>query len=297
MEPLLERIARGDRLVGDGALGTMLMEAGLPPGEPPERWILDRPEVLRDLARQYVDAGADLATTNTFGASPLRLRAHGLDAQAAALNTRAAEIARDAVAGRAYVAGSVGPTGLLLAPLGDADPADVFDGFRLQVAALASGGADVICIETMSDLEEAALAVRGARSAAPQLPVIVTMTFNVTPRGPFTVMGVDVPAAVTRLAAEGADLLGANCGTGADAMRHVAEAFAAIATRPFVFQPNAGLPERRDGRLVYPQPPELFAAQAAPLARVAAIVGGCCGTTPAHITALRARVQGLGFRA
>ena len=290
MQPLLDRVGRGERLVGDGALGTMLLAAGLPPGEAPERWTLEQPDILGGIAREYRDAGADLLTTNTFGASPLRLRMHGLENEAAALNTRAAEIAREAAAGRAYVSGSVGPTGLLLAPLGDADPLEVADGFYRQIAALAAGGADAICIETMSDLEEASLAVRAARRAAPLLPILATMTFDVTPRGIFTVMGVTVQAACTRLAAEGAQLLGANCGAGADAMRVVAEAFAGCSPLPLVFQPNAGLPQRQEGRLVYPQSPVAFAAETAPLARYAAIVGGCCGTTPAHIAALRQHI-------
>jgi 5-methyltetrahydrofolate--homocysteine methyltransferase len=291
MEPLLTRVARGERLIGDGALGTMLIAAGLPSGEAPERWTLERPDTLRGLARDYLEAGADLLTTNTFGASPLRLRAHGLETLAASLNTRAAEIAREAAAGRAYVSGSVGPTGLLLAPLGDADPLEVADGFYRQIAALAAGGADVICIETMSDLEEASLAVRAARSAVPHLPIVVTLTFNVTPRGAFTVMGVTVEAACARLQTEGTHLLGANCGTGADDMRIVAEAFAGCSPLPLVFQPNAGLPQRQEGRLVYPQSPVAFAAETAPLARYAAIVGGCCGTTPAHIAALRQHIE------
>jgi 5-methyltetrahydrofolate--homocysteine methyltransferase len=228
-----------------------------------------------------------LLTTNTFGASPLRLRAHSLENETDTFNVRAAEITREAAAGRAYVAGSVGPTGLLLAPLGDVDPREVGEGFHRQIAALAAGGADLICIETMSDLEEASLAVRAARHAAPHLPVIVTMTFNLSPRGAVTIMGVNVQATCAALQAEGAHLIGANCGTGAHAMRAVAKEFARFSTLPLVFQPNAGLPERQAGRLVYPQSCAVFAANAAPLAHVAAVVGGCCGTTPAHIAALR----------
>lgn len=291
MESFLKRVRRGERLVGDGAVGTMLIAAGLPLGQAPERWTLERPDLLRDIARQYLDAGADLLTTNTFGASPLRLRAHGLENETDTLNVRAAEIAREAAAGRAYVAGSVGPTGLLLAPLGDVDPRVAGEGFQRQIAALAAGGVDLICIETMSDLEEASLAVRAARHAAPHLPVIVTLTFNPGPRGAVTIMGVTVQAACAALQAEGAHLVGANCGTGATAMRPVAEEFARFSTLPLVFQPNAGLPERHAGQLVYPQSCAAFAAEAAPLARVAAIVGGCCGTTPAHIAALRGALR------
>jgi 5-methyltetrahydrofolate--homocysteine methyltransferase len=227
-------------------------------------------------------------TTNTFGGSPLRLRAHGLDARVSEINTQGVELARAAAGSRAYVLGSVGPTGRLLKPLGDVDPKEVLDGFRVQIAALAAAGADAICIETMTDLNEAALAVEAAGEEAAGLPVFCTMTFDLTPRGAFTVMGVDVPRACARLQDCGADVLGANCGSGPDAMVLVAREFSRATTLPLIFQPNAGLPAHREGRMVYPQSASAFAAQAAALVELATIVGGCCGTTPAHILALRA---------
>ncbi len=264
------------------------MARGLPPGQPPERWTLDRPEALAEIAVLYVDAGANLITTNTFGASPLRLRMHGLEADTDRLNARAVEIVREAVGRRAYVSASVGPTGHLLLPLGDASADSMYDGFVRQIRALASAGADAICIETMTDIEEATLAVRAAKATAPELPVLASMSFDITRRGAFTVMGVSPAAAAARLGDVGADVVGANCGTGPAAMREVAGEFAAASTRPGIFQPNAGLPEQTSDGLVYPQTPETFAREAAELARagVGGIVGGCCGTTPEHIKAL-----------
>jgi 5-methyltetrahydrofolate--homocysteine methyltransferase len=188
------------------------------------------------------------------------------------------------------VVGSIGPTGRLFKPIGDVDAAVVLDGFCRQVAALAGAGVDGFCVETMTDLEEAVLAVEAVRREAPGLPVFATMSFDLTPRGPFTIMGVSVARAAARLEEAGADAIGANCGTGPDSMLVVARAFAEATTLPLIFQPNAGLPQRLDDRLVYPQTAASFAAQAAQLASHATIVGGCCGTTPAHIAALKALV-------
>jgi 5-methyltetrahydrofolate--homocysteine methyltransferase len=288
VKSLADRLRRRERLVADGAIGTMLIARGLPPGEPPERWTLEQPGVVEAVAREYAEAGAELMTTNTFGGSPLRLRAHGLETHISEINSKGVELARAAAGPQGYVLGSVGPTGRLLKPLGDVDAHEVLDGFRMQVAALAAAGADAICIETMTDLNEAALALEAAKAEAASLPVFCTMTFDLTPRGAFTVMGVDVARACARLQDCGADALGANCGSGPDAMVLVAREFSRATTMPLIFQPNAGLPEHREGRLVYPQAPAAFAAQAAALAEMATIIGGCCGTTPAHILALRA---------
>lgn len=290
MKPLIDRVRRRERIVGDGALGTMLIARGLPAGDPPERWNVERPHVLEEIARAYADAGAEMVTTNSFGGSPLRLRTHGLESRLEDFNAAAVTLARAGIEGRGHVIGSIGPTGHLLKPFGDVDPAAVLDGFCRQAAALAGAGVDGFCIETMTDLEEAALAIEAVRREAPGLPVFATMSFDVTPRGPFTVMGVSVARAAARLEDAGADAIGANCGTGPDAMVVIARAFAETTTLPLIFQPNAGLPQRRDGRLVYPQTPDSFAAQAAQLAAHATIVGGCCGTTPAHIAALKALV-------
>ena len=288
MKDLLTRLRAGDVLVGDGAWGTLLMARGVRPGEAPESLNLTRPGVIEEIALLYLEAGADLITTNTFGGSPARLRQFGLDGETEAVNRAAVEAVRRAARGRAYVSASVGPSGHLLKPYGDADPADIGAGYERQIRALVEAGADLVCIETMTDLAEAALAVRAARTVAPDLPVMATMTFETTRRGFFTVMGVSVAQAIRGLSEAGADILGSNCGNGSAAMVAIAGDFKALTGRPIAIQPNAGLPEPRDGSLVYPETPGFMAEQARGLlAAGVAIIGGCCGTTPAHIRALR----------
>jgi 5-methyltetrahydrofolate--homocysteine methyltransferase len=288
MTDLLTRLATGRVLVGDGAWGTLLLARGLRQGEPPEGVNLTRPEVLEDIATQYLEAGADLITTNTFGGSPARLRQFGLDGQTEAINSAAVVAVRRVAQGHAYTSASVGPSGHLLKPYGDADPADIGAGFERQMRALAEAGADLLCIETMTDLAEAVLAVRAARTVAPSLPVMATMTFESTRRGFFTVMGASIELAVRGLSDAGADILGSNCGNGSEAMVAIAREFRARTARPIAIQPNAGLPQPLAGVLVYPETPEFMAEQARELlAAGVAIIGGCCGTTPAHTRALR----------
>jgi 5-methyltetrahydrofolate--homocysteine methyltransferase len=292
MTDLRTRLTAGDVLVGDGAWGTQLMARGVLPGEAPESLNLTQPGVIEEIAALYVDAGADLITTNTFGGSPARLRQFGLDGQTEAVNRAAVEAVRRAAGGRAYASASVGPSGHLMKPYGDADPVDIGAGYERQIRALAEAGADLICIETMTDLAEAVLAVRAAKSVAPDLPVIATMTFETTRRGFFTVMGVSVAQAVRGLSEAGADILGSNCGNGSVTMVAIAREFRALTGLPIAIQPNAGLPEPLDGRLVYPETPEFMAEQARGLlAAGVAVIGGCCGTTPAHVRALRAMVS------
>jgi 5-methyltetrahydrofolate--homocysteine methyltransferase len=274
MRDFRQRLSQG-AIVGDGAWGSLLG------GAPPEKVTLDDPGAIADIARRYVDAGAEMITTNTFGASPMRLAQHRLFSHFEEINRRGVEIVRDAIGDGAFVNASIGPCARLLAPLGDADPTAVERGFAEQARILIDAGADVICIETMTDLQEALLAIRAVRTASATVPIIATMTFEITRRGPYTVMGTSVAEAATKLAAAGADIVGANCGTGVDEMLAVADAFLECATVPVAVQPNAGLPP-------HPDTPERFGRALAPLRdRGIAIVGGCCGTTPAHIAALR----------
>lgn len=288
MRPLLEQLNTGHVVVGDGALGTLLMARGLKPGEPPESINLTRREWLEDIARQYLEAGSQIVTTNTFGGSPLRLAQYGLDAETEAINRAAVAAVRRVVGDRAYVSASVGPCGHVLAPYGDADPAVVAAGFERQIGALFDAGIDLICIETMIDLQEAARAVRAARAVAPGVPVMATMTFERTRRGLFTVMGVSVEQAARGLTEAGADIVGSNCGNGSEIMIEVALAFRACTDRPLAIQPNAGLPEQRGTTLVYPETPEFMAEKAVALLGAGVLlIGGCCGTTPDHIRAIR----------
>ncbi len=292
MEGLLTRLKRGDVLVGDGAWGTQLMQRGLPADQPPEWFALEKPETIEEVARLYVEAGADLVTTDTFGGTSFRLRLHGLDGERERVNRQAVEAVKRAVGGRALVSGSVGPSGQLLEPIGDTSPDAVEEAFAEQIAALASAGADVLCVETMGDLTEATRAVKAARSVAPGVPVMATMTFEPTPRGYFTVMGVSVEKAVAGLEAAGADVVGSNCGTGIGDMVGVARQMVRATRLPLIIQPNAGLPESRDGRVVYNETPEAMAARVPELLDLGvSIVGGCCGTAPEHIRAIRRAVD------
>ncbi len=288
MEGLLTRLKGGGVLVGDGAWGTELMQRGLPAGQPPEWFALQRPEVIEEVARLYVEAGADLVTTDTFGGTSFRLKLHGLDGERQRVNRQAVEAVRRAVAGRALVSASVGPSGELLEPYGDTSPDAVEAAFAEQIDALVAGGADALCIETMSDLTEATRAVKAAKAVAPGVPVMATMTFEPTPRGYFTVMGVSVERAVAGLEAAGADVVGSNCGTGIADMVEIARLLIRATRLPILVQPNAGLPESRDGRVVYNETPEALAARVPELLEAGvAIVGGCCGTTPDHTRAIR----------
>lgn len=288
----MERLAAGERLVGDGAMGTQLLAHGLAPGEPPEAITLSRPALLEEIARAYREAGADLLETNTFGGSPLKLALHGLERQTETVNRAAVEAARRAAGDRAYVVGACGPSGRLLEPYGDTSPGAMYDSFRRQVAALIAAGVDGVCVETMTDLAEAVLAVRAARTAAPELPVMATMTFERSRRGFFTVMGTTIEQAARGLADAGAHLVGSNCGNGSAVMVEIAREFRAHTTLPVAIQPNAGLPEMRGGTAFYPEgPAEMAESARALLVAGVAVIGGCCGTTPEHVRALRAVVD------
>lgn len=288
MRPILERVGRGEVLLADGAMGTQLMARGLKSGECPEALNLDRPDVVASVSADYAAAGADIVLTNTFGGSPLKLALYGLEGQTEAINAAAVAAARRGAGAGVYVAASCGPTGRMLQPYGDTPPAAVAAAFARQLAALAAAGVDLIVVETMTDLAEAVLAVAAARAAAPGVPVAATMTFDVTPNGFFTIMGVDIPRAVRELAAAGAHILGSNCGVGIEPMVAVAAELRRATDRPLLVQANAGLPQMRVGAPVWPETPDVYAGRAAALPALGVgIIGGCCGTTPAHITALR----------
>jgi 5-methyltetrahydrofolate--homocysteine methyltransferase len=294
VKPLLARLVAGDRLVGDGAMGTMLFQRGLEPGRPPESITLSRPAVLEEIAGLYLDAGSDILQTNTFGGSPLKLALHGLEAETEAINGAAVRAVRRVAGDRAYVCASCGPCGRLLEPYGDVSAAAVYESFRRQLAALCAAGVDGVIVETMTDLAEAKLAVRAAKDASPGVPVLATMTFDATPRGLFTIMGVSVAAAAAGLLEAGADAVGSNCGSGIVQMVAIAREFRRHTTAPLVIQANAGLPKLAEGRLEYDETPAFFAEHSRGLAEPGvSVIGGCCGTTPGHIAALRAMVDGL----
>jgi len=268
------------------------MARGLEPGSSPESLNLSNPGALVEVAELYLDAGADLITTNTFGGSPLKLKAYALDDRTEEINAAAIEALKPVVAGKAYISASIGPTGKLLKPYGDTEPEEISDAFVRQIGAVIEAGADIVCVETMIDLTEGQLAVRAARSISSDIPIIATMTFDATPRGYFTTMGVTVERACRELVEAGADIVGSNCGNGIDAMIEIAREFTAHASVPVIIQSNAGVPENRAGTVVYPESPEFMAERVPRLIDLGvAIIGGCCGTGPDHIRALRAAID------
>jgi len=286
-------LAEGGPILADGAMGTMLFSAGLQFGDPPEAWNVSQPEVVRRVHRGYLEAGSRIVMTNTFGGNRLRLRLHALDGRVAELNRTAAILLRaevEAAGGRALVAGDIGPTGEIMAPLGTLDEDEAVDVFAQQAAALIAGGVDVIWIETMSHLSEIGAAIRGVRRVSAGIPIFATMTFDT--RG-HTMMGVSPEQAVTALAAWGADAIGGNCGNGPDELLPVVERMRAVAPDVIlVAKSNAGMPELVDMRAVYRADPATMAeAGLAFQAAGARIIGACCGSTPDHLAAMAA---GLG---
>lgn len=295
MRPFAQRLRSGPVLVGDGATGTMLFQRVLAPGQAPEHATLMHPEVVAEIAGLYLQAGAEIIETNTFGASPLKLTLAGLAGEVERVNREAVRIARRVAGHRAYVAASCGPCGRLLEPYGDVPAASVYDSFRRQAEVLLEAGVDAVFVETMTDLEEARLAVRAFRDASAQVPVAAMMTFEATPRGFYTIMGVSVADAARGLLDEGADAVGSNCGTGIDEMTEIAREFRRHTEAPLVIQPNAGLPRTHGNRTIYDQSPSYMAVRARGLVEAGvAVIGGCCGTTPQHIRAIRDMVESLG---
>ncbi len=291
---MLERLARGAVLVADGAIGTMLMARGLERGKPPESFNLTRSDVLVDIAREYLTAGADIVQTNTFGASRLKLKHYALDRKVREINENAVAAVRQAVGDKAYVSGSCGPTGQFLKPYGDIDPEEMTAVFHEQIDALVSAGVDLVCIETMTDLGEAVCALKAAKQVSGTVPVIATMTFDETPKGFFTIMGVNIKTAVEGLESAGADIIGSNCGNGIENMVRIGREFRERTKLPVIIQSNAGLPELRDKEVVYPESPDFMAGKVVELIDLGvSIIGGCCGTTPDHIRAFRKAVDAL----
>lgn len=288
MESFLDRLKTGHPLVADGAMGTMLMARGLKSGECPELWNIENGDALAEIARAYQQAGAEIVQTNTFGGSPLKLAPYGLMARAKEINTAAARIARRAVGDKAYISGSVGPSGKILKPYGDADPQDVYESFLLQITALIDGGVDLICIETMIDIEEAKLALKAAGSGSRKVPIMASMTFEETPQGFFTIMGTSIDEAAKGLITEGADVVGSNCGNGIENMISIAGEFKKATDVPILIQSNAGLPTVEGTDVVYKETPQFMADKAKELLKIGVdVIGGCCGTTPDHIRAIR----------
>jgi 5-methyltetrahydrofolate--homocysteine methyltransferase len=275
-------------IVADGAMGTMLFASGLKHGEPPELWNLERPEQIAAVHRGYVDAGAQILYTNTFGGTRFRLRLHGLEARVRDVNQAAVEILSDVIAASGkdvLIAGDIGPNGQVLLPYGELPFGEAVDGFEEQAAALLEGGVDLIVIETMSDLEEVRAAWEGVRRVSKDIEIITTMTFDT--QG-YTMMGVSPEQAAGKLMELGAVAIGGNCGNGPDEVIAVIEKMRGTAPDAIlVSKANAGVPQLVKGNVVYRATPEDMVEYAVDVYKAGArIIGACCGSSSAHIKAI-----------
>ena len=288
IERFLKRLKNGEILVSDGAFGTMLIQKGIKPGECPDFLNIKKPELIEEIASLYFNAGAEIIHTFTFGASPMKLSEYGLEDKTEEINESAVSNVRKVVGNRAYISVSCGPSGRILKPYGDTEPDVLYWGFLRQMEALIGAGADMVTVETMTDIHEAALAVKAAKHVSPQTPVIATMTFDEIPRGFYTVMGVTVQQAAAGLQEAGADIIGSNCGNGIENMVKIAREFKQVTALPVIIQSNAGKPEVRGYTVVYTETPEFFAEKTRELIDIGvSIIGGCCGTTQEHIRAVK----------
>jgi 5-methyltetrahydrofolate--homocysteine methyltransferase len=285
MDSILDKFKEGTVLF-DGGMGTQLIAAGMKAGDSSERWNLDHAEALKAIHTRYREAGADVLTTNTFGATRGHLERHRLSDRLSEINATAARIAREAAGDRCLVAGDLGPTGLMFPPMGKADPAAQEELYAEQAKALADAGVDLLLIETQVDLREALAAVKAAKKS--KIPVGVTLTFNSTPRGYFTLVGDKVETCCAELAGAGADFLGANCTLIPQDMLDLAKQLCDASDLPILIQPNAGQPEVQGDSVIYRTTPDEFTdGIRAILETGVAAVGGCCGTDPETIRALR----------
>ncbi|HJR41080.1 MAG TPA: bifunctional homocysteine S-methyltransferase/methylenetetrahydrofolate reductase [Gemmatimonadaceae bacterium] len=277
--------------VFDGAMGTMLYQRGVFINQCYDELNLRSPDLVRAVHRSYVDAGAEVIETNSFGANRLKLAQYGLEGQVREINRRAAELAREAAGDNVFVAGAVGPLGVRLEPYGPTARDEAFEYFREQMSALKEGGAELFIIETFADLDEMEQAIRAARSADRDTPIVAQMTIGTDGRTPYGATPEDVARA---LDAWGADVIGLNCSVGPQAILDAIERMAAVTKRKLSAQPNAGMPRDVGGRTMYMASPEYMASYGRHLIHAGAkFLGGCCGTTPEHIKALSEGIRPL----
>lgn len=294
MSKIIQELQKGRVLVSDGAWGTFLQKKGLTPGECPEEWNITRPDDVFDIAQSYINAGADMIETNSFGGNYFKLKNYGLEDQVFGLNKAASEISRKAAGDDRFVLGSVGPTGKLLM-MEEVTKDELYKAFKEQSEALEAGGADAIVIETMTDLEEARIAVKAAKENT-ACEVICTMTFDKILTGEYrTMMGISPTEMTETLIEAGASVIGANCGNGiADMIGIVKEIRQVNASIPILVHANAGMPHYCDGVTTFPESPVDMASRVKEIIEAGAnIIGGCCGTTPDHICQVHRVVKSL----
>lgn len=290
MHETLQELLAGGPVITDGGWGTQLQDRGLELGVCPDAWNLQQPDKVEEVARSYVDAGSRVIITNTFGANRFVLKRYGLADKAAAINAAGVEISKRAAGGEARVFASMGPSGVMLL-MGETPPEQLRAAFDEQAAAMADAGADGIVIETMADLEEIKLAIAAARATG--LPVVACMVFDTGPSKDRTMMGATPEQAARDITQVGADVVGSNCGQGIAGFAEICARLSSATDRPVWIKANAGLPELVDGQTVYRQTPAQFAEHVPALLEAgASFVGGCCGTTPEFIRAVRAKLGG-----
>ena len=285
---------KGNILISDGAWGTYLHKKGLSSGECPEKWCVDRPEDVLEIAQSYIDAGSDMIETNSFGGTRFKLEHYDLADKVSELNEAAAKISSQAAGPNKWVIASIGPSGKMTL-VGDVTNEDFYEGFKAQAIALERGGADAICVETMSAIDEATMAIKAAKENT-KLEVIATFTFEGSPDGTYnTMMGVTPTEAAKAAIEAGADIIGTNCGNGFKQMIDIVKEMRTVDKNiPILVHANAGLPQNVDGVDVFPETPEMMAALVPDIIKAGAnIIGGCCGTTPAHIRAIKEAVMKL----
>lgn len=296
MGKIRDALGGGKILVSDGAWGTFLYQKGLKQGECPDEWCLTRFGDVADIAKSYIDAGADMVETNSFGASSFKLEHFGLSGKASEINEAAARASRRAAGGR-FVIASIGPTGKLLL-MEDCTEQEMYDAFKEQAIALEKGGADAACIETMSDAQEACIAIKAVKENT-KLEVIATFSFEKTKQGGYkTMMGLSPVPAIEAALEAGADIVGTNCGNGIERMIDIVREMKTAHPEAYILvHANAGLPVLVDGKDTFPETPEMMAGMVGDLIGAGAnIVGGCCGTTPAHIAAIRKVVDAYNMK-
>jgi len=291
-QKITDLLKTGKILLSDGAWGTFLYQKGLKAGECPDEWSLIHYDAVKDIAQSYIDAGADMVQTNSFGASRIKLQHFGLQDKVFEINEAAARASREAAGNNRHVIASIGPTGKMLL-MGDVTKEELYDAFREQAMALEKGGADAVCIETMSDADEAVLAIKAAKDYT-GLEVIATFTFEKTQQGEYrTMMGLSPSETIRAALDAGADIVGTNCGNGMERMIDIVkEIHTEFPDALILVQANAGLPVLVDGVSVFPETPEMMAACIPSLIEAGVnIVGGCCGTTPLHIKAMKKAIS------